>query len=601
MPSHHFAPLARAGGSVFGAARPMVEAEMPPTRRRYASKWLTLVLCEAVMMSSGTLYLFPVYSPTLKRTLDLTQEQLNFVGSAAHFGAFFSVFGGLFFDAFGPRATLALGGSLKLAGLGALYGIIAGFAPQSHLFAAFCAWVFGTGCSTSLTAALGANYATFKDRGVHGRLVGLLLSFFGLSSGFLSLLYDVFFTDPVAFVRFLALLAGGIDLCASSVVGAPKHLALPPEESLGGLAAGSGAAIAFARNEKRGVSNASWPVSARAFFAPAGAETKLARGQAATAATAAAVAVVAAALYASGSSPFVAVACLLGLTAMLAAQAATLLAGSGRLTYRRQDMESVDATGGEDAKRDAARGAHVGPSGLFASPDFYLLFFSLALGLGAGITVINNLSQMVGAYPAFTETSAGDAQAQSGGFSHGLIKLLACANTLGRLFSGSASDFLSARRSRDAVTRTEFTTWCFVLMSCGMALLLIVPDASPAPLLALGVGVVGWSFGSLFWAMPTLVMELFGSKHFGANRGIVGLSPAIGGYLLSTKVAGRVYAAAAADGVECAAGGACFRNAWGINLACATVAALACAALARRDRRRADAARGAGEGTTGGR
>ena len=67
---------------------------MPPTRRRYASKWLTLVLCEAVMMSSGTLYLFPVYSPTLKRTLDLTQEQLNFVGSAAHLGAFFSLFGG---------------------------------------------------------------------------------------------------------------------------------------------------------------------------------------------------------------------------------------------------------------------------------------------------------------------------------------------------------------------------------------------------------------------------------------------------------------------------------------------------------------------------
>ena len=153
---------------------------MPPTRRRYASKWLTLVLCEAVMMSSGTLYLFPVYSPTLKRTLDLSQEQLNFVGSAAHLGAFFSLFGGLFFDAFGARATLALGGSLKLAGLGSLYGILAGFAPQSHIFAAFCAWVFGTGCSTSLTAALGANYATFKDRAMHGRLVGLLLSFFGL-------------------------------------------------------------------------------------------------------------------------------------------------------------------------------------------------------------------------------------------------------------------------------------------------------------------------------------------------------------------------------------------------------------------------------------
>lgn len=552
---------------------------MPPTRRRYASKWLTLVLCEAVMMSSGTLYLFPVYSPTLKRTLDLTQEQLNFVGSAAHLGAFFSLFGGLFFDAFGARATLALGGSLKLAGLGSLYGILAGFAPQSHIFAAFCAWVFGTGCSTSLTAALGANYATFKDRTMHGRLVGLLLSFFGLSSGILSLLYDVFFTDPAAFVLFLALLAGGVDLCASSAVGAPKHLALPPEETLGGSAAGPG----FAQNAVR----KTWARSAEAFFAPAAAETKLARGQAATAATAAATAVAAVALYAAGSSPSIAVACLLGLLSMLGAQAGTLLAGGGRLMYARQDMESVDATGGEDAKRAAARGARVvGPSGLFSSLDFYLLFAALMLGLGSGITVINNLSQMVSAYPSLADA----VDETAGSLKHGLIKLLACANTLGRLASGAASDALRTKR-RDFTTRAEFTTWCLFLMGAGMALLMLVPDTNPAPLLVTSVAVVGWAFGSLFWAMPTLVMELFGAPHFGANRGIVGLSPAVGGYLLSTKVAGRVYAAAADTGAnECVAGGACYRNAWGVNLACVVVAALACAALARRDRRRTEAA-----------
>ena len=33
------------------------------------------------------------------------------------------------------------------------------------------ALIFGTGCSTSLTAALGANYATFKDGSMHGRAV----------------------------------------------------------------------------------------------------------------------------------------------------------------------------------------------------------------------------------------------------------------------------------------------------------------------------------------------------------------------------------------------------------------------------------------------
>ena len=157
--------VARRTGRVFGA--------MSTSRRRYASKWLTLVLCQLVMLSSGTLYLFPVYSPALKRELDLTQEQVNFVGSAAHFGAFFSVFGGIFFDRFGSRATLTLGAALKFAGLTALAGTVSGWLPRSHGFAALCGYVYGTGCSTSLTAALGANYATFKDKNVHGRLVGL--------------------------------------------------------------------------------------------------------------------------------------------------------------------------------------------------------------------------------------------------------------------------------------------------------------------------------------------------------------------------------------------------------------------------------------------
>ena len=65
--------------------------------KTYASKWFTLVLCSVVMLSSGTLYLFPVYSDALKTNLRLTQEQVNFVSTAANFGAFFSVFGGMFF------------------------------------------------------------------------------------------------------------------------------------------------------------------------------------------------------------------------------------------------------------------------------------------------------------------------------------------------------------------------------------------------------------------------------------------------------------------------------------------------------------------------
>ena len=86
-------------------------------------------------------------------------------------------------------------------------------------------------------------------------------------------------------------------------------------------------------------------------------------------------------------------------------------------------------------------------------------------------------------------------------------------------------------------------------MAFGQFLLSVVTDGADAAVgLFVGVFVVGWCFGALFWAMPTLVMELFGAKHFGANRGFMGLSPAIGGYLLSTVLAGRAYEANAGGG-----------------------------------------------------
>ena len=129
-----------------------------------------------------------------------------------------------------------------------LGGVVDGSLPQSRALAAFAAWLMGTGCSTSLTAALGANYATFRDGAVHGRLVGLIMSFFGLSSGCLSLVHDVFFernsnsaaavningsgddsttAAAAAFLYFLAVFAGGVDVCSACVVGTPRGWTVP--------------------------------------------------------------------------------------------------------------------------------------------------------------------------------------------------------------------------------------------------------------------------------------------------------------------------------------------------------------------------------------
>ena len=82
--------------------------------------------------------------------------------------------------------------------------------------------------------------------------------------------------------------------------------------------------------------------------------------------------------------------------------------------------------------------------------------------------------------------------------------------------------------------------------------------------------------------MPLLTMELFGSRHFGANRGVLGLSPAIGGYAMSTALAGRVYAANAGSDNECDRGGACYRLAWVADVVACAVACAACVWLAKR-------------------
>ena len=192
----------------------------------YASRWLTLVLSQFVMVSSGTLYLFPVYSPMLKSRCGPDPGGGQLRGERRTLRSVLLGVRRVLLRRVRPRATLTLGGALKLGGLLTMALTIEGVAPQSHRFAAFCAWVFGTGCSTSLTASLGANYATFKDHNLHGRLVGLILAFFGLSSGILSLVYDVFLSVAGEFVYFLALFAGGMDLFAATLVGSPKNLAL---------------------------------------------------------------------------------------------------------------------------------------------------------------------------------------------------------------------------------------------------------------------------------------------------------------------------------------------------------------------------------------
>ena len=209
--------------------------------------------------------------------------------------------------------------------------------------------------------------------------------------------------------------------------------------------------------------------------------------------------------------------------------------------------------------------------------------------LGSGVTVINNLTQIAKAFGENLPTSMPQDAAEN----------VWRTNTLGRLHAGYWSDKLSKQPSDGNATREthsarklrimggplsnvvssfmsnfdtsgrvgrRFTSFLIVGAFFGMIACWMASEDMPSSILALslitGCAITGWFYGALFWSMPTVTMR-FGPQHFGANRGLVGLAPALGGYLMSTKIAGAVYQYSAVfdEGWKCTSGRVCYAQA----------------------------------------
>ena len=98
---------------------------------------------------------------------------------------------------------------------------------------------------------------------------------------------------------------------------------------------------------------------------------------------------------------------------------------------------------------------------------------------------------------------------------------------------------------------------------------------------------MGLLFGAHWTLAPAVAADLFGLGHFASNYAALQLAPAAGAYLLATRLAGRLYDAAAAahgDGRDCV-GADCFRPAFRILAALCALSAAASAGAALRSRR----------------
>ncbi|KAH7846400.1 hypothetical protein Vadar_013594 [Vaccinium darrowii] len=152
--------------------------------------------------------------------------------------------------------------------------------------------------------------------------------------------------------------------------------------------------------------------------------------------------------------------------------------------------------------------------------DFWLIFFSLLLGSGSGLTVIDNLGQM----------------SQSLGYdnTHIFVSLISIWNFLGRVGGGYFSEMIV----RDyAYPRPVAMAAAQLIMAFGHFILAMGwPGA-----MYIGTLLIGLGYGAHWAIVPAAASELFGLKKFGALYNFLTLANPAGSLVFSGLIASSIY------------------------------------------------------------
>ncbi|KAI4366929.1 hypothetical protein MLD38_022729 [Melastoma candidum] len=152
--------------------------------------------------------------------------------------------------------------------------------------------------------------------------------------------------------------------------------------------------------------------------------------------------------------------------------------------------------------------------------DFWLIFFSMLLGSGSGLTVIDNLGQL----------------SQSLGYdnTHIFVSMISIWNFLGRVGGGYFSEIIV----RDyAFPRPAAMAVAQLLMAVGHIFFAMGwPGA-----MYIGTLLIGLGYGAHWAIVPATISELFGLKKFGALYNFLTLANPSGSLIFSGVIASSIY------------------------------------------------------------
>ncbi|PRQ16079.1 putative major facilitator superfamily [Rosa chinensis] len=492
------------------------------------SKWVSTVASIWIQCTSGTLYTFSVYSQTLKTTQGYDQSTLDTVSVFKDFGANCGILSGVLYSYSvswaGPWVVLLAGAVQCFLGYFLMWAAVVGLIPRPPvvvmclfmLLAAHAQSFFNT--SNAVTGV--SNFPYYK-----GTIVGIMKGFLGLSGAIIVQIYQIFmYEKTTSYLLMLAL--------------------LPPINTL--------LLMWFVRIRNTKEGNEKQHLDSLSIIAL----------------VVAAYLMCIILLENFITLPLaIRVVGFVVLVLLLASPLCVVIrAHQGELdSVSEPFLTEVDRLEDGNDKRSLRSDIHLNLLQAMCTIDFWMLFIAMVCGMGSGLAVVNNLSQI----------------GQSLGYRNfeisTLVSLLSIWNFFGRLGAGYISDCFLHRKGW---ARPLFMVITLASMSIGHV---VIASGMPGALYT-GSVLVGVCYGSQWSLMPTITSEIFGVLHMGTIFNAITIASPVGSYIFSVRVIGYIYDKEASEPENTCFGTQCFMLSFLIMAAATLFGALAALALFFRTR-----------------
>lgn len=512
--------------------------------------WVGLGAAVWVQIASGNTFTFPLYSHSLKSVLGFNQRQVTLLGVANDIGENVGLLPGIACNKFPPWLILCVGAFASFIGYGVLWLAVSQTLTNLPYLLLWFALVIATNSSAWLTTAvLVTNMRNFPVS--RGKVAGILKGYGGLSAAVFTEIYSLLLHNSSStFLLFLAIGIPVVCFCMMFLV-RPCTPALDEDSTSNShfifiqcssvvLGVYLLATTIFGNLLPFSVTVSYILVAVMIFLlmAPIAVPIKMT-------------------LYpksASNSEQQLGSSDSLGQgkddkIEPLLGSSSTGALGSSNDQDNSSEIAMLLALGEgaiKQKKRKPKRGEDFKFTEAIVKADFWLLFFVYFVGVGTGVTVLNNLAQ-IGIAQGEEDTTT-------------LLSIFSFCNFVGRLGGGVVSEHFVRTK---LIPRTFWLTCTQIVMLLVYLLFAFAVNGTLYP----AVAFLGVCYGVQVSIMIPTTSELFGLKNFGVFSNIMSLGNPLGATLFSALLAGSIYDKEAAkqhginllaSGVSCV-GASCFK------------------------------------------